>query len=63
MSDRMVRRFRIPVDVLSCGSIIDGATSGIVNTNQVAKLRLISRSQRFSIDVEAEVVPPAFNVI
>ncbi len=59
VSDRKIRRFQMPVDVLSCGSIIGGATTSIVSTNQVAKLCLISISQCFSIDVEAEVVPPA----
>ncbi|KAK7574411.1 hypothetical protein V9T40_011602 [Parthenolecanium corni] len=57
VSDRLVKKHKLPTGSFE-GSAISGVSPGVVSPNQFLELSLISRTQVFSIDVVAEVVPP-----
>lgn len=57
ISDRVVARYGLTKEKMNRGSIIEGATPGMVSTDELVRLCLVSRTKQFSIEVEAEVVP------
>lgn len=58
MSESFIRKFKVPVQNKVLGhTSFTGATDGIVQVSQVCAVQLLSRVNRFSIDILADVVP------
>lgn len=58
ISDRLVRRYRLPMEDSHSSSLLGGIGPGVVSADKFVRLNLISRSECFQLEVEAEVVPP-----